>query len=53
MMLETFFVFQNFANILFCIVWMQHVGPASKASAPKNSIGQLQGGEQPPECKQQ
>jgi len=94
-MLETFFVFQNFANILFCIVWMQHVGPASKvqsslahfiellsgwrlisavclyayleimywsytfwmeymqASAPKNSIGQLQGGEQPPECKQQ
>ncbi|KAH8939502.1 hypothetical protein BDL97_15G040100 [Sphagnum fallax] len=31
----------------------KHVGPASKASAPKNSIGQLQGGEQPPECKQQ
>ncbi|CAM6039278.1 unnamed protein product [Sphagnum compactum] len=26
---------------------------AQKASAPKNSIGQLQGGEQPPECKQQ
>jgi nucleosome assembly protein 1-like 1 len=31
----------------------KHVGPASKASVPKNSIGQLQGGEQPPECKQQ
>ncbi|KAH9539095.1 hypothetical protein CY35_15G040900 [Sphagnum magellanicum] len=31
----------------------KHVGPVSKASAPKNSIGQLQGGEQPPECKQQ
>jgi hypothetical protein len=33
MMLETFFVFQNFANILFCIVWMQHVGPASKVQS--------------------
>jgi hypothetical protein len=33
MMLGTFFVFQNFANILFCIVWMQHVGPASKVQS--------------------
>jgi len=33
MMLETFFMFQNFANILFCIAWMQHVGPVSKVQS--------------------
>jgi nucleosome assembly protein 1-like 1 len=31
----------------------KHVVPAAKANAQINSSGQQQGGEQPPECKQQ
>jgi hypothetical protein len=53
MRFEIFLAFQNFVDILLCDMWMQHVVPAAKANAQTNSSSQQQGGEQPPECKQQ